>query len=599
MKKIILMLTAAIFLLPLFNSCSSHSEGTSFISRLDDIDYFISAKDPSQALKLLKKAEKKAYSSLERLGIYKRYILLGEEELGRKCLENALKKLPDSPELSAVYTEFLLQHNEFEKAFEVSKCLKNTVYSSFYAESFFRLELKKKTPDIFWSPETIEIYNLAFKGSNDSKWLRNAACIYLLDGNFKSAVSLFKNELYDIQDVLFWGKVFYDAGLFSQSSKILLSEIPSLTLEQKIQRLSLEADNLYLLGEDDNSSEKRQQIISILENEFQTSNEESLNFYNEYMTYASMNQALYFNRKGDVENEFKHLYFLLEHFPDYVEALKLYGTKALELLNKKDETEIQKELRSSGLKTLEMEKQDSLPKVLISDVTQRAEKLYVKNKSPSAGVFLETIKNELNKELPSYQKTARVWTFLEENEISSGVYPEEVMKYALNLLVKAGEIQESRNLFENYIKAIYSENFNVIADYKKLKFWELEYFAWFAATEGNRELSLLLYSYITDTYAERTSSLQSKSDSVVNALVNLAVVYASTLEEEKALECLNKASAVTSDSLKKAEILYRMAKLSNSSGDYTNAKRSLQYSIQLNPSSNKARVLLKSLNKTE
>ena len=104
MKKIILMLTAAIFLLPLFNSCSSHSEGTSFISRLDDIDYFISAKDPSQALKLLKKAEKKAYSSLERLGIYKRYILLGEEELGRKCLENALKKLPDSPELSAVYT---------------------------------------------------------------------------------------------------------------------------------------------------------------------------------------------------------------------------------------------------------------------------------------------------------------------------------------------------------------------------------------------------------------------------------------------------------------------------------------------------------------
>ena len=60
MKKKCLGMAGVIFALLLcFVSCSSHSEGSSFTSRLDAIDVFISQNSPESAIKALKKLEKK------------------------------------------------------------------------------------------------------------------------------------------------------------------------------------------------------------------------------------------------------------------------------------------------------------------------------------------------------------------------------------------------------------------------------------------------------------------------------------------------------------------------------------------------------------
>ncbi len=142
MKKNCLGIAGVFFAILLcFVSCSSHSEGSSFTSRLDTIDVFISQNSTESAIKALKKLEKKAYSSYERLGIYKRYILLGEKKAAEKVLVKGLKKLSGNPELSAVYGNFLLREGRLEEAFTVSQCLENSSYSSIYAECVLRKAL--------------------------------------------------------------------------------------------------------------------------------------------------------------------------------------------------------------------------------------------------------------------------------------------------------------------------------------------------------------------------------------------------------------------------------------------------------------------------
>mgnify|MGYP002734756465 FL=1 len=122
-------------------SCSSHSEGSSFTSALDSVDAAVSQNSVEDALKSLKKLEKKAYASYEFLGIAKRYFFLGEAKLAERVLKKSLKKNPKNPELSAVYANFLLRKNRLEEAFQISLCLKDSRYSSIYAECVLKKAL--------------------------------------------------------------------------------------------------------------------------------------------------------------------------------------------------------------------------------------------------------------------------------------------------------------------------------------------------------------------------------------------------------------------------------------------------------------------------
>jgi Tfp pilus assembly protein PilF len=68
------------------------------------------------ALKELKKTEKRAYDSWAYIGIYKRYMTIGEAAAAEKLLKKALKKNGTNQELLAVYTNFLLRADRQEEA---------------------------------------------------------------------------------------------------------------------------------------------------------------------------------------------------------------------------------------------------------------------------------------------------------------------------------------------------------------------------------------------------------------------------------------------------------------------------------------------------
>ena len=114
------------------------------MSGMESIDIFIKNGDSSEAMRLLKKYEKKAYSSFARLGIYRRYMTLGEEKRAEKVLVKGLKKLPDNLELTAVYGHFLLRHGQLLKAIDITKILEGTKYGSIRSEALMKKLLQNE-----------------------------------------------------------------------------------------------------------------------------------------------------------------------------------------------------------------------------------------------------------------------------------------------------------------------------------------------------------------------------------------------------------------------------------------------------------------------
>lgn len=93
MKKLYrIFLCAGALLLVTTLSCSIRAERKSFTAALDQIDILINQRQYKDALKELSLIEKNASTPLARLGIYKRYRLLGEDAKAEKILTAALKK---------------------------------------------------------------------------------------------------------------------------------------------------------------------------------------------------------------------------------------------------------------------------------------------------------------------------------------------------------------------------------------------------------------------------------------------------------------------------------------------------------------------------
>ena len=90
-----------------FSSCRMRAEQKSLTSQFDVIDALIMQNQMQPALKELKKTEKRAYDVWSFIGIYKRYVNLGESVRAEKILKKALKKNSNSEELLAVYSVFL------------------------------------------------------------------------------------------------------------------------------------------------------------------------------------------------------------------------------------------------------------------------------------------------------------------------------------------------------------------------------------------------------------------------------------------------------------------------------------------------------------
>lgn len=611
-------------LLLCFVSCSSHSEGSSFTSRLDAIDVFISQNSPESAIKALKKLEKKAYSSYERLGIYKRYILLGEKKVAEKVLVKGLKKLSGNPELSAVYGNFLLREGRLEEAFSVSQCLENSDYSSIYAECVLRKALvsldskgevleeafspvKKKskrtmkaseflpakTPEeiklVFCSDKFVPIYIGAYKGSGDSRWIYNAASVLMRTGDYRDAAELYPQKITTYRESLFWGTVFFDAGLYAQSLSALEASDHLAALDGKgdfssdiyAQILALESDCCYVEDDDGRSEELRQKLCSMEGGRFVT-------------PLTLINTAMYSKRHEDFEGHYASMEDLVDRFPEYIPGIYGYGQLAVDQLKRPKEDFYSLQLRKAGLKTLEMEKRDRIPTVTVEDVYGKIDLVEGSEKIPKLIVLKDILDHEKHKADKTHKSESDVWKILEKSE-SENNYPSEIVHYAVSYFVESKMPKEAQGIFEGYMRRKY--DFDILKDPSVLELWECEYAAWFACTDGDFARGIELYRFIADRYGQRLPALNSwaSNSSVVNTFVNLAVIYESTDYLEEALEMLTMATARTVEGKEKSEILFRMAELSWNTGDSRSAARSLKYALSLDNSNNKARLLLKKI----
>lgn len=103
------ILFSAIFVLA---GCSSHSEGAAISTELGFVDILIGQGKTKEAMELLQRTEKLASTPLESMGVYKRYVTLGESGRAEKALKKGLRKHKKDKQLLAVYGNFLLDQNK-------------------------------------------------------------------------------------------------------------------------------------------------------------------------------------------------------------------------------------------------------------------------------------------------------------------------------------------------------------------------------------------------------------------------------------------------------------------------------------------------------
>lgn len=623
LKCLCIVILSSLFALCI-SSCSSHSEGSSFTSQLDSIDAFISQNSNDSAIKALKKLEKKAYSSYDRLGVYKRYFLLGEKKLAEKVLVKGLKKLPENPELSAIYVNFLLREERLEEAFVISRCLEKTNYASLYSECVLRKALtsisekgqvvdeafssyKKKSrkvlkaasllpdmtgdqiKDIFCNDKFIPIYAGAYKGSKDNRWLYNAASVLMKKGEYISAAELYPQRITNYRDSLFWGSVFFDAGLYAQSLESLEASERLASLDGTgdysenlyAEILTLQADCCYVEGEEDRSEELRLKLASM-------NNEK-------YLTpVLCMNGAMYSRRHEDVLEEYRRFNYIAERFPEFIPGVSGKGLLAIDQLYWPKEDALSKRLRAAGVRTLQMEAHDEIPVVTVEDVYAHIDSLGETGKAPAILVLKDSLDNEYKKTHGMKKSVSDIWVLLENNENERG-YPSEIARYCTAYLIEERMIKEAEGVFDSYLHKKY--DFNIYERPEDLELWECELAAWFACKNADFAHGAGLYRFIADRYGQRLPALNTSSGnrSVTNSLVNLAVVYASIDNLEEALNILNLASSRTDSAKEKAEILYRIAEINWNLGDSRSASRSLKYALSLDNTHNRSRLLQKKI----
>ncbi len=627
-KLNLLLVMAALTVVSLFVSCSKIgvTKSSSFTAGLELVDECIENGDVKKAVSLLKKTVRSASSVYDRIGVYNRYMTLGETELAEKVLVKACKKFPDNLEINAVYTHFLIAKDDLEKALVISKKLRGTDYESLYAETVLRLtlennltadevfdgkriketkknkaELDELRSHVFYDPRFVDIYMTSYKISHNPIWQVNAASLFLHDGNLEKAASFYDGAILTPFQSLFWGMALYDCGYYAKSLEAL-KQSETLGLNDNVMLtkiLALQADNYHILGDDKSGKDLRASIIAI-------NNEDLSPEVEKILPLVYLNESRYGHIHEDYAQEYSALIDLINIYPDYAEGLSGLALYALNLRSRPQEDRLSAELRQSGLRTLEMEKADAVPVVQLTDILDKLDNaLYFVNateehdKIAKASSFV-ILRHRLNEIIDPYysdrQNVSRVWSML-ENYTNNGIsYPADVVRYSCITLLKYNFVQEARDLFMGHIKSTYGTD-----DLEKLTLWEKEFYGYFSILDKNAADGIDVYKAITDKYSRVNTNMISKEQlqSVINAYVNLGVIYSSLGDDSLARECYNNASAICSQSNKKAEILCRLAVADVTLGNVSSAVRELKYALTLDDSLNKARIMLKKLNAEE
>ena len=621
-----ILAAAAIILTGCFFSCSKKSITVNSITgTFDEIDRDISLGQTQDAVKLLKQLDKPSLAPSIRLGIYRRYVKLGEKEKAEKVLVSALKKNSNDKALIAVYSTLLLKNGKVKEAYSLSKKLSGTTYGSIYAEALLKYEKtsgSKITYMDYFVPDYIPVYADAYSGSLDNRWLRNCAAINLVRGELVQALKYHPENFDDTEDAFFWSTVCYDNKKFVEAAEDLKKAKSIANIEivdnadyhaskkakqnLNLKIYSLLSDSYINLSEEKLAEEERSNLLSyltLLDEDF--TSDDTAEFTNQVpkpdvMSAIYLNSALWSLANEDYHGAYKLLKFEVEKWPDYVPGLIAYGNFAKNSNRTILEDPLTLELRRLGLKSMDMEAYDNLPRVEIADALARMDDSLARFKNYQLYVARLDLEDSQTQWHSDSNRLAGIYQVVERNTLGTHLYPPEIARYAVYGIYKCERKEEAENLFNKYVCRRY--NFSSNADFydeffrniSKMETWEIEYAAWFATLNLKASVAANLYEYIVfNEYLKSEKFVQEISPrATAAAMMNLAMIYSSTGKKDDAIKLYGKVSGRTQSYEVKAESLYRIGVLYYEKKNIDEANKSLKYAVYLNPSHSKARLLL-------
>lgn len=573
-------------------SCSVKSDDTSFIAELDSIDALILQGDTGSALKKLKKTEKKAFNVYSSLGILRRYVQLGENTEAERFVVSALKKDSSSIELNAIYAHLLLRSNRNEEALSISKKLLDTRYASLYSEALLNKKYSENTGKTdYYSEDYIPVFDAAYNTSGNTAWLKNCALITIKGDKVKDAGKFQPDKIFTADDAYFWALIQYDCSNFLEATQNfeLAQNLLSVSLRKERDAImagisALKADSLLNLGEYELAERERKYLLSLIT--------ETKNL--EFLPVTYVNSAFWAAQRGDTVTRYNLLFKSVQEFPDYIPGLAAYGNLALEQNLPLKANFYETALRNSGMKTLEMQKYDKVPKASTSDALFRMEKALEKNPDALLLVIKKEFENKIY-DISENKKVADVWQIIEANSKDREYCPPVIIHYAVDTFLTVEQFREAEEIFIKYLAKRYSFNsdenpyIQILDKKSELDGWECEYAAYFAMRRKFIEIARTLYESLSDRRPEY--SVEKTADFSYSPAVNLAMIYSSTGRKKEALDLYSIKAGSVYNNVRKAEILYRIACIQNIQNKTGDAMKTLEYTVTLDPLNEKAHLL--------
>ena len=605
LKKIILTSIFFSLILFCFSACRMRAEQNSLTSQFDVIDALVMQNQMQSALKELKKAEKRAYDSWTYIGIYKRYMTLGETGAAEKVLKKALKKNSNNEELQAVYAAFLLRQNRLGDAGKVSEKLRGTKYASLYSEYMLRESAEKAAAAgengfaFYTKKEYYQIFLDAYKTSKNPVLLRNCAVFNLINGDYALAASLYPAFFLDADDAYFWALVCYDAGQYYDSIEAIENSRRLMTGYQNtvsfktspVLQTALESDAYMAVSEMEAAENARRGIVLNLDELKVRKSDE------EYLSNIILNSARWAENQGMDEQNADLLFYVVNRWPDNVPGLILYADFAYRSnLEREEDSEIAA-LRKAGISTLEMERYDNRRKIPMSDALFRIDEALRRTNDPYLHIAKLDLRYKTDKSISEKDKNRDLWNMLEKSLNEDGVLKGLLVQYALNFLLQTKQYDDAWKLFYDYVTD------NSLYDAKR-DFWEqfiekargyelsiMEFGAWFAAYNKMADEALRLHEYcVYESAGLLDEGYISQSVSTASCL-NLGSIYVSLGKKAKALDLYGKTAGRESSNAKRSEAFYRIACIYAGDGDIKNALRSAEYASSLYPENARASIL--------
>ena len=594
-------------------SCRTNEDESLYLSAMVNVDAHVRDGDLKGAFAVLKKSERYAATAVERIGIYRRYMALGEKKRAEKIIVSGLKKQPDNRELSAVYGHFLTVENRLDDAMKASAVLVGTKYGSIYSEAAIKKIEQATEADrraAYLSQSLSSAYYDAYAATKNPQWLKNAALAYLSAGEYSKAAAL-QPAAFDAKDALFWSFVQYDAGNFDRAiTNLSAVENPT------VLSTSLASDAYVMLNDADRAEHARELIL-----------ESTIDFPQN----IAVNSAMWAYNNGQYKKAYSLLMGVVLSDGVFVPALLTYGKLAVADSKPVPMTDLELTLRKTTLRTNKMREFDERPRFLVSDALFRIdEALSLGEKSEELLVERVSLRLFEKKDAPAKQKMAILWEELENNTLGTNLHPPKLVQFAVQKLISYGEVESARELFSNYIKSKYllpipsgkeadgasavqmdvfggerRVSVQRIAPAMKMVFgnetakaasvmalWELEYAAYFSLLDGNAPAAKQLYEFVLDEGGDFNSVATMTSPSSV---INLAMIYSSTDDKVKALSLYGLAAGKSREPELKSKILCRIAKVQVSMKNLHGALLSLDYAIALDPKNAEARAIKRQL----